>query len=607
MIRFIPVTLGMFVVISTPALAQSTPLADFNQSLPKNGVVFDNYAPSFYTGFAPRVEAPERIHFRIARGNQARLTAILDEQAVLTYLYQLKKRKSVYDEVVGQRIIEPLYLDQLSRFNSVVSSPVYGIEDTLRRYSTGALSREALYEKSLQVMEALNPGRVFRLKLDLDARFAAAANLAQALLGNATLVDARSALSWIQQNPKDSLVVANEVLPGRLNLISLTESRKALLAEFLLASNHRVDSRTLRPIALALLLDASEGLFDFKTVREGRRVDALQCQSEGPCVLAYPEFTAIYPVGTVASYTSDSYGNQIPVIRTTGVWNFLQRNYHEVDHIREETYYGFMPKMDYEAIGNGIHNPAVRKNLKSSNFSNLVHELEIPGSYTYLWAVSRGGVSSGCVRMAGGHIWEVRHVFPSNPESMPRLRYHGNSSADYDLFDVDGDGRLEVMGVEYFIAYSLSGLSGEAKREGSALAGSSLNREQFYNVLYGRNEQFRVTPDGGYKFLNPSVSYFLGTASGEMKAAPFSRRVPGEYPLYEQAYEREKIQFYMIRNSSLAMLASPRSDHQNRHQQLVRALGRINGCGPWVTEFASCSSEARFDQEISNLKRGFLP
>ncbi len=69
---------------------------DYNASLAKFGMpFFSRYPATFYTGFAMRVEEPKRLHFRAGRGNQVRLTAILDEYTVLTYLYTLQKRSRV--------------------------------------------------------------------------------------------------------------------------------------------------------------------------------------------------------------------------------------------------------------------------------------------------------------------------------------------------------------------------------------------------------------------------------------------------------------------------------------------------------------------------------
>jgi hypothetical protein len=92
-------TVAIFLLATGVYAEESFSINDYNNTLVKFGVPFyQQYPASFYTGFAPRIEAPQRIHFRAGRGNQVRLTAILDEQTVLTYLYQLKKRYDAYGE-----------------------------------------------------------------------------------------------------------------------------------------------------------------------------------------------------------------------------------------------------------------------------------------------------------------------------------------------------------------------------------------------------------------------------------------------------------------------------------------------------------------------------
>ena len=87
---------------------------DYNASLVKYGIPFyTHYPASFYTGFAPRVEEPNRIHYRAGRGNQIRLTAILDEFSVLTYLYSLTKR---YDHVANHSDLPDITLHQIEHF-----------------------------------------------------------------------------------------------------------------------------------------------------------------------------------------------------------------------------------------------------------------------------------------------------------------------------------------------------------------------------------------------------------------------------------------------------------------------------------------------------------
>jgi hypothetical protein len=107
---------------------KSFTIEEYNRTLVKFGVPFyQQYPASFYTGFAPRIEAPQRIHFRAGRGNQVRLTAILDEHTVLTYLYHLKKRYDAYGEAMAQGMFVTKSTEQLDAYRRIIESPAYNI------------------------------------------------------------------------------------------------------------------------------------------------------------------------------------------------------------------------------------------------------------------------------------------------------------------------------------------------------------------------------------------------------------------------------------------------------------------------------------------------
>jgi hypothetical protein len=108
-----PLLLALMTFASSVSHAQSIrTIEDYNASLITNGISWKEgsavYYPSFYTGFAPRVEDANRIHFHLSRGNQARLTTPLDEMTVLTYLYGLKKRSDVYTALIQSKTIVPM-------------------------------------------------------------------------------------------------------------------------------------------------------------------------------------------------------------------------------------------------------------------------------------------------------------------------------------------------------------------------------------------------------------------------------------------------------------------------------------------------------------------
>ena len=573
---------------------------DYNASLVEYGVPFyTHYPASFYTGFAPRVEEPKRIHFRAGRGNQLRLTAILDEFSILTYLYGLQKRYDTYARAQEKGMFEAQSTNQLDAFRRIIDSPTYNIRGNISDFQSGKLNKAEFYQASLDTLSALNPNRVFEISIDLKNAFTDWKAQIQRLAHK--FQDDPSDIEIIKQHlfrPNDTLVVTNGMLFGRVDAVYLTEEQTDKLAGIVsqVLSNPE-DDKTFLTLARDYFMDVTQGKYDIQTVSKGKFVSALQCDKpEKRCLLVYPEFTAIYPNGSVIGSTQDRQKNTIHLIRNSALMTFIDRSYHDVDHIRREGYYGYAPKMDWEGIGNGVHNPGVSHWLPG--MKHLYEQNRIPEAYQFLWVVSRGPVSSGCVRMATGHLWEARQVFPANPERMKDLLYFGNHSADYDVFDIDGNGTPEVMGSDYQVAYSLQGPSGDAKRKGKNFSLSDVTKTEFYQHLYGEKGQF--TRDGDvYEFPNPYVSHFRKTEADDKRAAVISRPLQGTYRLYEQPYEKDKVQIYHLPPKFRQQL-SIRDNNKSTGKQMVRVLGRISACGPFKDEWSYCY-EDHFDQEFEAL------
>ncbi len=589
-----------FGLIAPQAQANSAyTIDDYNNSLVTYGVPFyTQYPASFYTGFAPRVEDPNRVHFRAARGNQLRLTAVLDKHSVLTYLYSLRKRYEVYDRAQKDGLLQTESTNQLDAFRQIVDSTSYNIADTIAAYESGELTEAQFYQASLDTISALNPDRVFPISLDLKQAFT---DWKEAIVRfRNEFEDDPTDTEIIQQHlfqPEDTLVLTNELLFGRVNAVYLdeeqTERLAALVSEALADPD---DDPAILAMARDYFMEVTQGRYDIQTVVDGELVPALQCDKpEEKCTLTYPEFTAIYPNGSVIASTQDRARNTIHRIRNSALMTFLDRSYHDVDHIRREGYYGYAPKMDWEGIGNGVHNPGVSHWLEG--MSHLYDELKIPKEYKFVWVVSRGPVSSGCVRMATGHLWELRHVMPSDPERMKEVLYFGNDSADYDLFDIDGDGTPEVMGSDYHIAYSLQGPSGDAKRKGKNFSVGDVTKDEFYRHLYGEN-QF-TKQDGKYVFSNPYVSHFRKADPEDRNGTVISQEIVGDFVLYEAPYEQDKVQIYRLPGNFQKQL-SIRDNNKSTGKQMVRVLGRVNSCGPFNGEWSYCYEES-FDQEFETL------
>jgi len=595
-------------------------IEEYNDNIPMWGASWlpvkalkGNVYLSFYTGFAPRVESPERIHVRVSRGNQGRMTLILDEQTLYDYPFDLVARAGFYEQMLDEGWIDidmesekgNAVAPQARYFIDIVNSPVYGIATTvseLKAQKADDIDRAVLYRKSLDTLKALNPERVFPMNFDLRAEFGKWLPAAKAFVGEDASGEAVA--KKIAGNPNDALVLVNDLLFGRVNAIELSEASKELLTDVLAAIGDGKDYTDpgLLATTVELFREVTGGKYDFQVVNaEGQMVPALDCKSEGDCRLNYHEFTSIYPIGSIKSSTRDRHGNVINTYATPGLWQFLSRRYHEIDNMRSEFYYGMIPKMDYEALGNGFHNPAVRFAAVSDS---VKESLSIPEHHAHFWAVKRGRVSHGCNRMSAGHVWEIRNIFPVENTRATQVYYYGNDPKDFDLFDINGDGNPEVMGVTYYISYNAKGTSWAGKREGANLDVSVRGTEKFYKGLLGAKNVFTYAEDG-ITIHDPSVSYF--TKEDFRKKRTISKIVEGDFPYYEQLYERDKIQFYRPLkiptggNFMISKKGQKAMPNSSPSKQFVRLFGRVRGCAPF-TDKEVCGEDAFLNEKNQLLK-----
>ncbi len=546
-------------------------LDDFNKSIPIHGVAWQSYTPSFYLGLAPRVENPEMIHIRIARGNQVRVTAILEASTLENYLYTLDKREQVYNLLFTNKVIAKAHNNtDVEKFSKIINSDKYKIKEILSKHAQGEITNIELQKEALEVLKKLNPGRVFEVRVDLSKRLTEWQQKdLEMFLSKSKSINRTS----LRKQSREVNVLLNEMLPGRVNINHVSDE---MLDALVTVVNDRSSFKNV------------VSLFGVVT---NKKFDQFIKTNDDRLILNMNEFTGVYPAGTVLASVTDNQGNNINRIRTTGAMYFKTRSGRDVDNIHAKPFYGWIPKLDYEMVGNamsnGMHNPAVRFNLKSSTFSWLNEKLNIAQDLKNIWLVARGGVSHGCIRLAAGHALEIRNILPSMPEKIMEVFYHGNLSTDYDVFDVDGDGQAEVMGVEYYVNYSLAGGEGEARYTAKSLSPDSFKKEEFYKNLYGANGQFITGKDGEIIFNSPSVSYFNSDGnpnSNSFVAKPFS--VSNKFSnikLYEQKYEQEKIQFY--------------KKVSGNDFKFIQVLGRITACAPENKANSECS-ESEFDRQF---------
>jgi len=482
-------------------------------SQPPQGVYFHWYEPSFYTGFAPRTQDPQRVHIRLSRGNQVRLTVVLGDNELDAYLDDLLLRRTTYQQLIDAKVIELTTNKEYERFVEKLDQA--GVADVVK--SRASLGPDAYRQKSTDILNALNPERVFRIKIPVDG-------LLQRWHAQLAAMSPADAASTAAQ-----LDAANALLPGRMNLYQLNpELTSQLVRAVELAHTEKPDAPAFRAAALAFLDAATAGHY---RVRDGAVVAV--------------EFTAIYPAGTIDGTTTYK-GERLPDFGVTGVWPLIRRTEGRgitgmVDYLSPNPGYGFITMLPYQHAGgivyNAFHNAGVRCALGQTPFlpsawRKVMGERDPKKAYQNLWIVSRGPTSHGCTRLPSGHMSELRQVVPSSSSDLERVATFRNLPQCYDVFDIRGDGAAAVMGVQYYLAYK--------SREHTPIRSYVTNRrEPFYRWLYGDN--ISMAEVGHASLKQVPVCTYVGKKALEAQTQT-------DVPLYEATYAPEPIQFYRTKS-----------------------------------------------------------
>jgi hypothetical protein len=197
--------------------------------------------------------------------------------------------------------------------------------------------------------------------------------------------------------------------------------------------------------------------------------------------------------------------------------------------------YEYAGGITYNAIHNtGISNWIAGHPLLPTAWSQFTDGSRNGKPFNRVAVTSRGPVSHGCTRLGSGHLTELREMLPSISEGMEGIVNYRNVSQCYDVFDPKGDGDLQVMGVQYYIAF---------RHTDSRVANqiwAQNDREDFYRWLYGNDMSFG--PVGQVTFPRACEGKFVGRKALEGGWHENLR-------LYEAPYEPEQnlLQFYVIR------------------------------------------------------------
>ena len=473
------------------------------QEPPRYGLYYDRYEPTFYTGFAPRTADPNRIHLRLGRGNQLRVTVVLSEAALETYGRDLLLRLQTYRRLIDDGRIVPTQNTGFETFEHTLEElDIEGFVAAER-----SLSPPEVRARNLRLLERLNPDRVFRIRMPVDA-------LVTRWVSHLTPDDRQRMTSERQ------LALLNLMLPTRLFVAELDPTASAELRALVAAAPRPDDGHTtdalgaIRADYLGLLRRISHGIYPVRSDE-----------------LAFVEFTAIHPNGSFNEYTEYK-GRKIPMFPTPGrrALTTHQRT-KTVDHIPDKVSYSYSPWIPYMHVGTRLHNSF--HTLWWSMVADRTAFLPAAwraDAHTYLWLLSRGPMSHGCTHLGTGHIAELRQILPSETKRLYEIDTFLNKSHQYDVFDIDGDFEPEVMGVRYFIAYSLRNNLPNRLRAPN-------ERRAFYDWLYGG--ELRYDAQGNGYFENPTDARFVG------RTAVTGRTYP-RLPLYEAAYQPERVQFYRL-------------------------------------------------------------
>jgi len=501
-------------------------------SKPAPGIYFYWYEPSFYAGFAPRSQDPSRFHIELSRGNQIRFTMVLGKDEMDNYLDDLLVRQKTYKELIDNKIIKLSVNKNHERFDEKIGQ--MKIADFVATRST--LDEKTYRATSVKAMGDLNPGRVFYIHIPTAKLYAD---------WHAALLAAGDDLS----STETQLDLANAVLPGRVNAYTLSDAQKASLQKAAeLAKAGGADSADFAAHAEAFLTDVAKGHY---VIRDGH-VDAI-------------EYTHILPSGTVKAFVKTKHG-RLPAFGVNGVWDLMERAQGRgitgmVDYLSSNPGYGFIPLLAYQHAGgvyyNAFHNAGIRSPVGTRYFPKewrkVASERDPKKNYKNLWLVSRGPSSHGCTRLDSGQMSEMRHALPSANDSMVGIPTFRNLPQCYDVFDINGDGKPEVMGVKYYVAYV-------SKGHKPVKPWAPNTRKPYYKWLYGENISYN--DDGSAVIKDVPVCRFIGKHKAK-EAAMFK-----DIPLYEAAFEPGPIQFYTIK---------PVSFESRKGMQFNRELRRVSG------------------------------
>jgi hypothetical protein len=432
------------------------------------------------------------------------------------YIQDIAFRYRVYSKLVSKSIITLSQNTGFEKFESIIlNENILEIADRKKD-----IDKNQFRKISLQKLQRLNPGKIFHIQIGFRKRIADwSSQLSK-------LIDRR--ISHVEY-----LDTINNILPTRMVVSELTPDLSSALDKTItLYSGYKntktqVDWEIFYLSALNLFMKATNGIYSLKDN-----------------MLDFYEFTAIYPVGTLNEFVKIG-GQQIPLYPFPGKRSLrIHQRTKIADHIPDVSCYSYLPWIPYMHVGTTLHNSFhslwFSINPKINSFIPIKWKNNSAGSrtgepYTHLWLLSRGPMSHGCTHVNAGHISELRQILPSAEKTLLNVETYRNKSNHFDVFDIDGNGKAEVIGVKYFYAYSLKNKKPFKLRAGT-------DRISFYKWLYKNG--FHIN-EGKIFFDRATTTKFIGRTAKKGKTYT-------NIKLYEADNSVETIQFYHIKNIAFA-------------------------------------------------------
>ena len=239
------------------------------------GIYFYRIEPSFYTGFAPRCQDPRGIQIHLGRGNQLRVTLVLSNRIIDNYLLDLTTRYRTYEKLIKDGTIVLTQNTGFEKFqDTILDEKIPELAGLKSKLDIGQFRKV-----SLDMLEKLNPGRVFHIRIDLAQRIKQWSSLLKPFVGK-------------KPDREESLDLINSILPTRIwvtRLSSVLENAlKQAITHYALyeeSGKSRIMWQKFFEDALKLFQTATQNIYPIT----GKMLD-------------FYEFTAIYPVGTLNEF-----------------------------------------------------------------------------------------------------------------------------------------------------------------------------------------------------------------------------------------------------------------------------------------------------------------